>query len=167
EAGTPPADGTSCGTGMVCEAGSCVSSQRFCTAVYNISPQMIIEGTPLNIGAGTFALKPSRLELRYEANPNGDGPKAGGTDDVLYWWIRNEFIADAAGIKTDTKVNAYTPRCNGEEVTAAWNPPPATCENDGNTTPMATGTWNAGTVTWAQCNAHPDWNSSNVNAYTP
>jgi hypothetical protein len=162
-------DGTCDGpeTSVSCP-GDCAPAQRFCTATYTLSPRMIIEGTTFGIGDGTFTLPTGTVILHYEANLGDNGPKAGGPVDVRYWWIRNEFSTSGGGVSTNTKVNAYTPRCNGEDVTAAWNPPPVTCLDDGNTTPMATGTWNGSTaVAWATCNAHPDWNSSSTTAYTP
>jgi hypothetical protein len=86
---------------------------------------------------------------------------SGGAVDIQYLWIRNQFVTSTAGLSVDTKVNGYTPRCSGETVTSAWNPPPATCANDGNTTAYASGTYSGSTVTWGTCTKPGDWNTSN------
>jgi hypothetical protein len=145
------------GDGITCEA-----AQRICTAVYSLSPTMSIDGTPLGAGDGDFDLPGGTLELRYEAAPSSTSPKSGGAVDIQYLWIRNEFVANTdigfGSITVDTTVNGYTPRCNGQDVTG-WNPPPATCANDGNTTSYASGTYNGSTVTWDACSKPGQWNS--------
>jgi hypothetical protein len=166
QAGTQAPDGTACDGGGSCEAGECVAP-RYCTATYSLVPRMIIEGTAFGAGDGTYTLPAGSLILHYEANADNDGPLSGGAVDVRYWWISNDFQTTTAGVTVNTKVNAYTPRCNGEEEPEPLYPAPSVCLDDGNLTPMATGTWSANSVSWATCNAHPDWNSSSISAYTP
>src|SRR5690606_24846930 len=133
-------------------------AQRFCTATYTLDPNMTIsDATAAN---GTYGLPHdvSTWKMRYEVD-GSDNPLVGGAVELLFMFIRNQFQTSASGVVVTTTVNHYAPRCNGELSPAEWNPPAATCADDNNLVPVATGTVGNGVVIWDQCDAADEFNS--------
>lgn len=128
-----------------------------CTAVYVLEATMDIRDTPGERGDAINGGLAGQLALRYrQHSEDPESPADGGRVEVLHYFVRNEMnVEPMSGLVIDTKVNGFTPTCNGITDLPDKIEIPETCAFDDvrDSEAKATGVYASddGEVVWQRC----------------